>query len=247
MRHEGLGHLVSAAERARSALLRHLGIPAIIRPREQGTPDATDVFCRSQGAVNSVVFRETEHFEMVTSGFPLAAGHLLIVPKEHIATFADVPVSWHRELEQLVDVGIRFQQAMYGGSTFLREQGSPVERQAVHHAHLHLIPVPQEVTLPEGPGITRVRGWFDVARWRLRHGDYHYVQCGRDRRVVPDVGSGVEAAERVLCDALDSVWDPVKLQPTKVMGPRAAAMVADAAERWNRWEQRQAEAPGVAA
>lgn len=248
------GRPITLASRARRSLRRRIGIPVLVRPAVPGLPDSTDIFCGADLAARDVdrpiVLTHSRHgrFRMIASRYPLGTGHLLIVPNDHIPTFADVPRAWHAELEELVAEGERFQREMFPGTrTFIREQGSPVERQAVHHAHLHLVPVHLPIGSPEAAGFTRVHSWFDVGRYRLRHGDYHYIQVGRDRWVMPDVGGQVERAERLLSDALLSIWDPQKLQPTKHMGPESLRMVNDVLTRWQVWTSRQAEGSSLAA
>jgi diadenosine tetraphosphate (Ap4A) HIT family hydrolase len=248
------GRPITLASRARRSLRRRLGVPVLVHPAVPGMPDGTDIFCGADPAGGEsgrpIVLKESRHgrFRMIASPYPLGTGHVLIVPNEHVPTFADVPLAWHAELEELVREGERFQNEMYPGTrTFIREQGSPVERQAVHHAHLHLIPVHLPVELPPAAEFTRVRSWFDVGRYRLRQGDYHYVQLGHDRWVMPDVGPEVAAAERMLSEALLSIWDPEKLQPTKHMGPEARVMLDDVLGRWAEWSGRQAGGASVAA
>ena len=227
----------------RGGFLRRLGVPAIIHPDPASPPDHTDVFCHPTAGPQAATLLETGHFRVLASRFPLAPGHLLIVPKQHIPTFADVPVAWHRELEELIRAGRRFQRDMYGREAFGREQGSPAgspgDRQAVHHAHYHLIPTPAPVRVPDIPGGRRIRSFLDLARYRMQSGFYHYIEAGGVRMVMPDDGPAVAAAEKLLCDALGSVWNPVKLQATKLEDPEAKPVYDEAVRRWLDWFPRQ--------
>lgn len=223
---------------ARRPLTKRLALPAVVRPVATTPPDTTDVFCRADVRdiwAGDAPLYESEHFAVMVPRFPLAPGHLLIVPRQHIAVFAEVPLAWFGELERLTTVVREFQRAEYGRESFAREQGSPVERQAVHHAHLHLIPVP---FLPEIPAIEegqRVGSWAAAAVSARRMPGYHYIQVGAERRIMPDDGEGVGTAEHLLCTTLGSVWDPVKRQATKFTGPEGDAMAHDTVARWSRW------------
>ena len=223
---------------ARRPLTKRLGIPAVVRPVATSAPDGTDVFCREDvrddWAGNAPLY-ETEHFAVMAPRFPLAPGHLLIVPRQHIAVFAEVPLAWFGELERLTTVVREFQRAEYGREAFIREQGSPVERQAVHHAHMHLVPVPFVPDVPAIEGGQRIGSWAAAAVASRRMSGYHYIEVGGERRIMPDDGEGVGTAEHLLCATLGSVWDPVKRQATKFTGPAGDAMAQETLARWARW------------
>ncbi len=226
------------------SFLRRLAIPALWVPDPASPPDATDIFCRPPSdSRQTTPLMVSKHFYVYASRFPLASGHLLIVPREHIPVYAEVPILWHRELERVIATVRSFQREMYGKESFAREQGSPPgspgNRQSVRHAHFHLIPFDGDGSpLPAFAGETKLRSFADLARYRWTKGHYHYVEIGGDRRVVPDVGPGVEEAERALRDRIGNDWDPVKLQPIKFEDPVGREMFCDVIGRWNTWLDR---------
>ncbi len=223
------------------SFLRRCHMPALLVPDPAGAPDMTDVFCNPpENGPRATNLLESQHFRVLGSRLPLAEGHVLIVPKDHIRVYGDIPVTWHRELEALITIVRTFQQDAYGRQSFAREQGSPPgspgNRQSVRHAHFHLIPYSGSTPpIPDIPDAKPIRSFWDLSKYRLRDGYYHYIEVGGDRRVMPDDGHGVASAEWMLRELIGNVWDPVKLQPTKFEGKRAAEMYSDLCSRWNSW------------
>lgn len=220
-------------------------MPVLFQPVPAGPPDRSDVFCADGCPENFQqlnILAETDHFRLTTTPYPKSPGQLIIVPKPHIATFADVPLAWHRELRDLIAKAMRFHTEMYGAETCLREQGSH-ERQSVHHAHLHLLPVREPVTLPGGLGVRSARDWRDVARFRLHRGDYYYIQFREKRRIMHHRSDAVIVAERALCEAISGRWDSEKREPAGDTSPAGRIALADLVDRWRAWECAQRKAP----
>ncbi|HIW72360.1 MAG TPA: HIT family protein [Candidatus Levilactobacillus faecigallinarum] len=72
---------------------------------------------------------------------PVRKGHLLVVPKQHYATYFDVPAATRVAMDQLVDqakayLDQRYQPAGYN----LGINVGAAAGQTVMHAHIHLIP-----------------------------------------------------------------------------------------------------------
>ena len=96
---------------------------------------------------------------------PVRKGHLLIVPKQHYATYFDVPVTTKQALDDLLLAGKRLLDERYQPAGYnIGINVNPAGGQTVMHAHIHLIPRYQgDVKDPRG-GIRRmiphaVRNW----------------------------------------------------------------------------------------
>lgn len=214
-------------------LLRRLGVGGDVV-----LPDATDVFCRPEVRRDQVVGDSvygTAHFAVYVARYPTTTGHLMIVPRDHIATMAQVPRARRDELEQLTAMVRQFQRDTYGLEAVAREQGSPDLRQTVHHAHLHLIPIPAVTGAIDIPTGRRVSGWAGVSLFHRIHGGYHYLAVNGERWVASDRGPGVDAAERVICDALGRDWDEARGQAVKPSLQQSTRMARDTARRFRLW------------
>jgi len=139
------------------------------------------VFCNP--AASPGVLLEEEHARVIPDLFPVVAGHVLVVSREHIPCYGAAAPPVLEALERLAQVAREFIVDQYGVEPVLWENGGA--GQTVFHAHLHLMPVSlhaiEEVI--ESEHMTPVAGWAEVAElWRER-GPYHYLQLGAQRGV----------------------------------------------------------------
>ena len=84
--------------------------------------------------------------------YPVSPGHLLIVPKRHIAEYFELSTEEKHDMWSLVDLGKDFLNAQHspGGYNIGINCGN-VAGQTVMHAHIHLIPrYIGDVTDPRG-------------------------------------------------------------------------------------------------
>ena len=105
--------------------------------------------CDTRGFAFEHLLEETPHFSIVCDVHPLMEGHLLIIPKEHIACAAEFSRDVFGEFVKLLNRCSDFLQDEYGSvSTF--EHGRI--GQTVFHAHTHLLPCQPDLTeiIPEG-------------------------------------------------------------------------------------------------
>ena len=152
---------------------------------EVWTPDLSDVFCDQPGRPSRLPepILTTAHFELVADRYPIAPGHLLILPRTHLPCFGATPASWQAELEGLVRLTSSFLRDTYG-EPMLWENG--IAEQSVHHAHLHFIPMPASVTtLPPPREALRIRGLGAVRRWFGSGRLYHYIAFAGEQRLIP--------------------------------------------------------------
>jgi histidine triad (HIT) family protein len=105
-------------------------------------PDSGCIFCRIvRGDVPShAVYQDQKVYAFLDVG-PLAAGHLLLIPKDHHATMAEVPpdtaASIGAALPRLTQAVAQAAEAE--GVNVLQNNGR-VAGQVVEHVHVHLIP-----------------------------------------------------------------------------------------------------------
>lgn len=195
--------------------------------------DATDVFCPDRdGAARAHLF-ETAHFYVMPDAFPITPGHILVIPKQHAPCFAALPARWESEYRWILTRVRRFLRETMGCEALVWENG--VARQSVHHAHLHIIPMPATVRgLPPPEEAVRIPDLAAVRRWYLRRGPYHYVEFRGDRRILPP-------------DSPD--WYTMDRFKARVLGVRRAAdgrnwirtdhlaSVAPLIASWRAWEK----------
>ncbi|MGP4117886.1 HIT family protein [Levilactobacillus zymae] len=72
---------------------------------------------------------------------PVRKGHLLIVPKDHYATYFDVPVKTRQAMDDLLFQAKAFLDQRYQPAGYnVGINVNPAGGQTVMHAHIHLIP-----------------------------------------------------------------------------------------------------------
>lgn len=92
---------------------------------------------------------ETAHFRVVCDAHPLIEGHILIIPKTHLAAIGEYPPDVYEEFVKLNGKIMKFVQDNYGSvATF--EHGK--YGQMVFHSHVHYLPYfgSSEEIVPEG-------------------------------------------------------------------------------------------------
>jgi len=126
--------------------LQILSSSGMIVSMDASTPCA---FCDAHDATYGHVLKETEEFRVVCDPYPLIEGHILIIPKRHIACIGACSIGAFREFMTLYTEVGKFLQKNYGAlSSF--EHGDIGH--SVPHAHMHLLPceVSEKSVIPEG-------------------------------------------------------------------------------------------------
>jgi len=118
-----------------------------------------------------------DDFLIVADLHPLVEGHLLLIPRQHLACYGALPEAAWDELARLKDRISRFLVAEYGEPSFF-EHG--VAGQTVPHAHLHAVPgLPTLLpTLAIDRACVPVSGIADIRSWFRAHGPYLYYEEG---------------------------------------------------------------------
>ena len=102
----------------------------------------TCLFCKiGKKDIEAKMIAESENFFCFLDIHPLVPGHTVVVPKEHIENFAELPLDLSREL---IDV---MQQSMHKLSRALETKDftlgvneGPLAGRVVHHLHVHIMP-----------------------------------------------------------------------------------------------------------
>lgn len=85
----------------------------------------------------------TENFELLVDMSPLTVGHLLLLPKKHHLSFAQVLTAHPGEAEHLIDRVVALYAETFG-EPLVMEHGSSTGQEnhaCITHAHLHFLPV----------------------------------------------------------------------------------------------------------
>jgi diadenosine tetraphosphate (Ap4A) HIT family hydrolase len=132
------------------------------------------VFCRRNTLAN--ILHESEHFLLLADHAPVVGGHLLILPRAHLACYGAVPAQLDAEFLDLKSQVINFCRAIYRAPVFF-EHG--VYRQTVAHAHLHAIPIgsfPEAIVAISNESGRPVTSQEDIRSWYETEGHYFYLE-----------------------------------------------------------------------
>jgi len=132
------------------------------------------VFC-ARAALTGIL-AETEHFILLADHAPLVEGHLLIVPRRHLACYGALPPALEADFLAAKRRAGAFLRARYREPIFF-EHG--VFRQTVFHAHLHAIPfgaVRFGVRALAAEHGRPVGSLDDVRDWYAERGHYFYIE-----------------------------------------------------------------------
>jgi len=132
------------------------------------------VFC-ARAALTGIL-AETEHFILLADHAPLVEGHLLIVPRQHLACYGSLPPALEADFLAAKRRAAEFLRARYREPIFF-EHG--VFRQTVFHAHLHAIPFGavrfgvRALAAEHGRSVSSLS---DVRDWYAERGHYFYIE-----------------------------------------------------------------------
>lgn len=104
-----------------------------------------DIFCQFKEKFPSQIIKETDNFLLVHDGYPLAEGHLLLIPKKHTDCFLNLSREFDKEYKKLRAKVEDFLKNNYK-KPIIFEHG--IAGQTILHAHLHFLPTETSI-LPE--------------------------------------------------------------------------------------------------
>lgn len=96
-----------------------------------------DIFCQAETVLKNLIIHKTDNFLVVHDGFPLAEGHLFLIPQFHLDCFLNLSDEFQNEYKSLVKSVVQFLTAEYK-DPILFEHG--IIAQTIPHAHLHFLP-----------------------------------------------------------------------------------------------------------
>jgi len=101
---------------------------------------ATCPFCGDLATHNGIV-SDTGDFFMRWDRYPVAEGHLLVVPKRHIQYFSELSFEETRALGAAIKAAVEIVQAKVGPEAVnIGINDGPAAGQTVPHLHVHIIP-----------------------------------------------------------------------------------------------------------
>jgi histidine triad (HIT) family protein len=98
------------------------------------------IFCKIiSGEIKSKFLKETTHSVSFLDAFPLATGHVLIIPKNHHQKIQDLSIEENTDLFSLVHQMISNVDKITG-STLVAIHNGKDAGQEIPHVHVHLVP-----------------------------------------------------------------------------------------------------------
>jgi histidine triad (HIT) family protein len=98
------------------------------------------IFCKIiSGEINTKFLKETPHSVSFLDVFPLATGHVLVIPKKHHQKIQDVSVEENTDLFSLVHEMVSNVDKITG-STLIAIHNGEDAGQEIPHVHVHLVP-----------------------------------------------------------------------------------------------------------
>jgi len=98
------------------------------------------IFCKIiAGEIPAKILKETSRTISFLDAFPLAKGHVLVIPKNHIQKIQDMSHEENTDLFSLVHLMISKVDALTGATLVAVHNGKEAG-QEVPHVHVHLVP-----------------------------------------------------------------------------------------------------------
>ncbi len=98
------------------------------------------IFCKIiAGEIPAKILKETSSTISFLDAFPLAKGHVLVIPKNHIQKIQDMSHEENTDLFSLVHLMISKVDALTGATLVAVHNGKEAG-QEVPHVHVHLVP-----------------------------------------------------------------------------------------------------------
>ncbi len=98
------------------------------------------IFCQiANGALSAHIVYADERAVAFLDKAPLQLGHVLVIPRDHVVTLADLPVTTLRDYFELVQrMSVVVERGMEAEGTFVAANNNV--SQSVPHLHFHVVP-----------------------------------------------------------------------------------------------------------
>ncbi len=112
---------------------------------EKGDPQRGCIFCelpRKRNDRENLILGRTPHTFAILNRFPYNNGHLMVVPRTHLADLGSLPREEHEDLAEMLRVAIRLVGEAYGaqGHNIGMNQGRAAGAGIADHLHWHVVP-----------------------------------------------------------------------------------------------------------
>ena len=98
------------------------------------------IFCKIvSGKIKSRFLKETKHSVSFLDAFPLATGHVLVIPKKHHQKIQDMNIEENTDLFSLIHQMVS-NVDIITGSTLIAIHNGKDAGQEIPHVHVHLVP-----------------------------------------------------------------------------------------------------------
>jgi len=98
------------------------------------------IFCKIiSGDIQTKILKETPNSLSFLDAFPLAKGHVLVIPKNHHQKIQDMTIEENTDLFSLVHLMISKVDSITG-STLVAVHNGAEAGQEIPHVHVHLVP-----------------------------------------------------------------------------------------------------------
>ncbi|MCH9658438.1 HIT family protein [archaeon] len=98
------------------------------------------IFCKIvSGEIKSRFLKETKYSISFLDAFPLAAGHVLVIPKNHYQKIQDMSIEENNDIFSLVHQMVSNMDAITE-STLIAIHNGKDAGQEIPHVHVHLVP-----------------------------------------------------------------------------------------------------------
>ena len=187
-------------------------------------------FCQEFGQSNDIAFNRvyegtpasrrilsTETFELIADLSPLTVGHLLLLPRPHFFSFAQVVAEHHDSVTEFLELILPMYTLTFAAPTIL-EHGSTTSddhNACITHAHWHIVPLESQPILAlahrDGLEAVELEGLRALGQLPWRRSAYYFLMHGDSATAyVPKINSPRQYIRSLIGRTLgleDPEWD----------------------------------------